>query len=180
MKILFPALALCLLSACSLFSPRDAQSPTQPLPSGFTSYDDIMDRLVDIYSYGPASDLYLILSDGFIFEGDSLDSAALSSARRAWDATLEKLITKNMLSDTLRRVARHNSGGIEVITNLADSAVVRWDYLLALRDSSRIEGTSWFTLVRTDNRFYLSYWKDRLNPSTSGAKSWGRWKMENN
>lgn len=168
------------LQGCSLFEPREAQRPSQVLGVDFGSYGDILDKVVDIYRTGKAADLVLVLSDDFIFEGDTLDSAGLNATSRSWGADVEKQVTAKMLADSLHRLEWENSADMRTLADFSDSAVVRWDYDLTLRDSARIEGTSLFTLVRRDNRFYLVYWQDRINPATPGAKSIGRWKMENN
>jgi hypothetical protein len=181
MRPLLPFIAFgLLLQGCSLFEPREAQRPSQIVGVDFGSYTDILGKVVDIYRTGKASDLVLVLADDFIFEGDTLDSAGLNATSRLWGIGVEKQVTATMLADSLHWLEWENSSAMRTLADFSDSAVVRWDYDLTLRDSSRIEGTSLFTLVRRDNRFYLIYWQDRINPATSGAKSIGRWKMENN
>jgi hypothetical protein len=183
-KLSLCVLFLALFSACSLFQERDAKAPTSYSSRDFTRYQDIIDALIEIYSNpGRSGDLAMLFDDTlFAFEADSLDAADLPSVPRHWGRADEIRITSRLLADTASTVINFATTGSNAplpVFASADSAVVRWNYLFAQNDKAltRYSGTSEFTLVRRQNRFYLAEWKDFRNSGSSG-KSWGRWKME--
>ena len=163
---------------CGIFDPRDSEPPDNYGGSDFSDYRKVLSELERIYNSGDAENLTLILHDGFLFKGDSLDSLTLRATHGSWAKTDERRITDKLFADTAFQV-QGLAYGESVLFYASDSAVVRWSYAIARKDSILIKGTSEFTLIRDLSRFYLKTWSDVADSAGTNVKSWGRWKMEN-
>jgi len=171
--------ALILFSTgCSVFDPRKAAEPSGASTRDFAQYQDVLDQIRDIYISGKSADLANLLDDnGFLFEGDTLDSLALHPLFRTWDKATETQVTVKILSDSLERIALFNVSANSLFSS-ADSNTVEWTYDLTRRDGVRVRGISEFSLRRNLSRYYLVRWQDRHDPSAGQEITWGRWKME--
>ncbi|MFH0919637.1 MAG: hypothetical protein V1913_04695 [Fibrobacterota bacterium] len=182
-RILVLLVTLLLLSACSLFKTRSAQPPTSFSGRDFTEYSDILDALIDIYANpGRSSELATLLDDTlFYFQADSADASDMSGKPSRWGRNEEISVTAAILSDSANGVAVFANTGANAPARIfvsSDSVVLRWDYQFVRNDNAQFAGTSYFTLVRRQGRFYMRDWKDYRN-TVLGYKSWGRWKLEN-
>lgn len=177
MRPLYPLLFFILAVGCGLLEPRKSAPPSDFSGRDFTQYSDLLLELEDIYTLGKSSSLPNLLADsGFLFDGDTLDSATVHPAARTWGRNEEIRVTDRILADTLQRISPALFEYVEkLLYGTSDSVVVQWVYQLTRRDSVLIQGRSEFTLIRLASRFYVIQWKDR----STGEKSWGRWKMEN-
>jgi hypothetical protein len=170
--------SLFLLAGCTVFDPREAAAPSGASARDFSQYQDVLDQIRDIYTSGRSADMANLLDDnGFIFEGDTLDSLALHPLFRTWDKATETQVTIKILSDSLERIANFSVSSNTLFSS-ADSNTVEWTYDLTRRDNTHIRGISEFSLRRNLSRYYLVRWRDRHDPSAGQAITWGRWKME--
>jgi hypothetical protein len=178
MRLMLACLTAVLMMQCGIFDPRKSEPPASDTGLDFSEYGNILDELGRIYNSGDAENLTLLLHDDFLFRADSLDSSALGAVHGSWSKTQELLVTEKLFADTAFQ-AQALAYDESVLFNTSDSAVVRWSYAMARKDSVSVKGTSEFTLVRELSRFYLKTWSDFADSSGANVKSWGRWKMEN-
>lgn len=178
MRLTLACLMAVFLLRCGIFDPRDSEKPAGDSGLDFSEYGRVLDELGRIYNSGDPENLTFLLHDDFLFKADSLDSLALGAPHGSWAKTQELLITEKLFADTAYQ-AQGLAYDESVLFSASDSAVVRWSYTMARKDSISVKGTSEFTLVRELSRFYLKAWSDFADSSGANVKSWGRWKMEN-